>query len=126
MTDTEILTKSEMMSRLAVKLGRMTNEEIIHWSRVLMPKSALIGDEYWSSEIDGKCFRLYEYRSIGSRENYGMEVRLELWDTERENCETIFPENRAFGNLLGLVRDQTNGFTESAKQFVNNLVNAAS
>lgn len=124
--NSEMIAKSELMIRLAFKLGKLTRAEKIHWSRILTPKSALIGDEYWSDEVDGKCFRLYEYHSAKSRGSYTMEVRLELWDTERENCETRFPENDVFNDLLNFVRNQTDGFTESAEQYVQKLVNAAS
>ena len=117
------IMNSEMMIRLAFKLGKMTGDGKISWSRILTPKDVLIGDEYWSSEVDGKCFRVYEY--LARSRWYSPEVRLELWDTEHEKCEARFPKSEVFSNLLNFVRNQ-DAFSESTQQYVLKLVNAAS
>jgi len=134
------IMNSEMMIKLALKLGELTGAGTITWSKSLAPGTDtlsknrdLIGDEFWSSEHEGKCFRIYEYGlktlwAPFSKKWLDADVRLELWDAEREHCEATFPDNGAFSNLLNFIRHQES-FSVSAKQaedYVLKLVNAAS
>ena len=118
------IMNSEMMIKLALKLGELTGDGTITWKK----NRDVIRDDYWSSEHEGKCFRIYESKSswsISPPKWLDVEVRLELWDAERENCEAEFPNNRAFGDLLNFIRNQEI-FSPSTEQYVHKLVNAAS